>query len=85
MKKTSGTKGAAKDIEEMLCCGVAKALALPVETIDPYAPLERWELDSVEVMYLAGQVEKRLGRPVEPSILWGKMSLRALARELTRA
>ncbi|MCB9685578.1 MAG: acyl carrier protein [Alphaproteobacteria bacterium] len=58
------------ELQDQVVRRVARTLGKPPDAIDPQADLERFGLDSVEAVALAGELEQLLGRPVEATTLW---------------
>jgi acyl carrier protein len=68
-----------KQLEEWLIEQLASQLNVPKKEIDPVRRLEEYGLDSLEAVALTGELEAKLGRPVDPTILWDYPSVRAVA------
>jgi acyl carrier protein len=66
-------------LEEWLIEQLASQLHVPKKEIDPVRRLEEYGLDSLEAVALTGELEVKLGRPVDPTILWDYPSVRAVA------
>ena len=60
----------------------AEALAVPVDILDPSAPLASYGLGSVQAVSLVGDLEDWLGRRLPATLFWDFPTLDALAREL---
>jgi acyl carrier protein len=71
-----------KELEQWLIEQLAGQLNVPKDSIDPVRRLEEYGLDSLEAVALTGEIEARLGRTVDPTILWDYPSVRAIANFL---
>jgi acyl carrier protein len=71
-----------KELEEWLIEQLAGQLNVPKADIDPVRRLEEYGLDSLEAVALTGEIEAKLGRSVDPTILWDYPSVRAIANFL---
>lgn len=72
-----------EELENWLIEQLATQLRLPKKDIDPVRRLEEYGLDSLEAVALTGEIEVKLGRTVDPTILWDYPSVRAVARFLS--
>jgi acyl transferase domain-containing protein/acyl-CoA synthetase (AMP-forming)/AMP-acid ligase II/acyl carrier protein len=70
------------EIRAWLIGGLAAALDLEPDLIDPREPFARFGLKSSEAIFLTGQLEGWLGRPVSPILFWECPSVDALAVRL---
>lgn len=68
-----------EQIERWLENQLAQKLKLPKEEIDPTRPIEEYGFDSLEAVALTGEIEKTLGKTLDPTILWDYPTIRALA------
>lgn len=68
-----------KELEDWLIEQLAGQLKVPKKDIDPVRRLEEYGLDSLEAVALTGEIEAKLGRTVDPTILWDYPSVRAVA------
>jgi acyl carrier protein len=85
---TTESDGAAlsqDEIEKQLVALFAGELGLPPERVDAQAPIAGFGVDSVGVASLIGDVERMLGRRVDPALLWQRPSIAGLARHLASA
>lgn len=77
------------DTAEALCAWlvhqIANELLLPDAAVDPHAPLETFQIQSLTVVALAGELSSRLNRPVAPTVFLEHPTLDAVARHLARA
>jgi len=58
---------------------IANLLDVPATTIDPDAPVDDFGFDSSAAVALVLDLETKLGRELDPSILFEHQTLRALA------
>ena len=58
---------------------IANLLDVPAATIDPDAPVDDFGFDSSAAVALVLDLETKLGRELDPSILFEHQTLRALA------
>lgn len=72
-------------LQAWLCDRCAARLGLPAEAIDVREPLDRYGFDSLAAIALAGELERRLGRPVSPTAAYDYPSIAGLARFLAGA
>lgn len=73
---------AAQDLERWLVQQVELLLRLKPGTVQPQRPLADYGLDSVRVVGLTGELERRLGRGVDASVFLEFPSAAELARHL---
>jgi acyl carrier protein len=69
-------------LRDWLCARLAEELGLPAESIDPAEPMAAYGLDSVRAIILLADVEKRLGREIDPNALWEFPTVDAFAARL---
>jgi acyl carrier protein len=70
-------------IESWLTTRLAARLSLQPAEIDIYRPLDELGLDSMEAVALTGELERFLGRRVEPTVLWDHRTIVALSHFLS--
>jgi len=58
---------------------ISDLLDVPVASVDPDAPVEDFGFDSSAAVALVLDLETKLGRELDPSILFEHQTLRALA------
>ncbi|BAU88120.1 hypothetical protein SLA_7254 [Streptomyces laurentii] len=58
------------DIERWLREALAVAAERPVEAVDPDMPFADYGLRSIELVAMLGELEARLGRKLQPGIVW---------------
>lgn len=61
---------------------VAYYVMLPTHELDPDVSLAEYGLDSVYAFALCGEIEDRLGIPVEPTLLWDVDTITTLTAHL---
>ncbi|MGW7688466.1 SDR family NAD(P)-dependent oxidoreductase [Streptomyces asiaticus] len=69
-------------IQQWLREALAAATGRPADTIDPELPFAGYGLRSVEMVAMVGDLERRLGIPVEAGIVWEHPTAAKLARHL---
>jgi acyl transferase domain-containing protein/acyl-CoA synthetase (AMP-forming)/AMP-acid ligase II len=72
----------ADEIRSWLIERIARKLRIPVEELDPREPLARYGLDSLTAVQTAGELEKWLGRPLSPVLVYDHPTVDALAEHL---
>jgi len=72
----------AENIRAWLVAEVSKRKIIPIETIDTTVPFANYELDSMEAVNLAGELEDWLGVELEPTLVWDYPTIDKLARHL---
>ncbi|GLW47204.1 hypothetical protein Stsp02_28660 [Streptomyces sp. NBRC 14336] len=72
----------APEIERWLREALAEATGSRPEAVDPTLPLAAYGLQSVQMVTLAGDLERRLGRPVEATVVWEHPTVERLAAHL---
>ncbi|WP_225830135.1 type I polyketide synthase [Streptomyces sp. NK08204] len=72
----------AADIEGWLREALAEATGSRPEAVDPALPFAAYGLQSVHMVTLAGDLERRLGRPVDATVAWAHPTVEKLARHL---
>lgn len=63
---------------------VSTKLGVPASSIDASAPMTAYGLDSLESVSLMVDLEKLLGRKLDPTLFWQYPELRGLARRLAQ-
>jgi acyl carrier protein len=85
-KKATGAGGGktfdAGQIKNILVGKLATRMGVPASAIDAKAPLASYGLDSLESVSLMVDLEKELGRRVDPTLLWQHPHLESLAQRL---
>ncbi len=71
-----------KEIRDRLVQAVAETARLPAERIDIREPFASYNIESVEAVYLVGELEEWLGVQLEATLLWDHATIEALARHL---
>jgi len=61
---------------------VAQYVEQPADQIDPQLSITSYGLDSVYAFALCGEIESRLGVPIEPDVLWELDTVAALTTHL---
>jgi acyl carrier protein len=69
-------------IQEWLVQRIAKALEMGSQRIDVETPFARLGLDSRTAVGMSGELERRLGRRLSPTLIWDFPTIAALARHL---
>jgi acyl carrier protein len=69
-------------IRTWLLAQCAEALGVPVDSLNPSAPLETFGLGSVQAVSLVGDLEDRLGRQLPATLFWDYPTLDAVADAL---
>ncbi|MGW4820645.1 SDR family NAD(P)-dependent oxidoreductase [Streptomyces sp. NPDC004227] len=72
----------AAEIERWLCEALAAATGRRVDTIDPELPFAGYGLRSVEMVTMVGDLERHLGVPLAPGVVWEHPTAAKLARHL---
>jgi amino acid adenylation domain-containing protein len=72
-------------IQAWLVSDLARRLNVPPEEIDIREPFSRYGLDSIGAVGLSGDLEKWLGRRLDPTLAWDYPSVDALAAHLSGA
>ncbi|WAZ26177.1 SDR family NAD(P)-dependent oxidoreductase [Streptomyces cinnabarinus] len=75
----------ASEIEGWLREVLADAIGGRPAAIDPTMPFAAYGLQSVQMVAMAGDLERRLGRPVEATVVWEHPTVEKLARHLAGA
>jgi phthiocerol/phenolphthiocerol synthesis type-I polyketide synthase C len=74
---TENLKGPA--LERWLAELVASIVEISPEGIDVEARFDRYGVDSAAAIFVAEELEQRLGRPIESTVLYDHPTIRALA------
>jgi PfaD family protein len=74
----------AEAIQDWLVSHLADRLGTEANEIDIREPFERYNLDSAQVLVLASELEKWLGRRLSPTLLWNYPTIEALAQRLAK-
>jgi acyl carrier protein len=77
------TKKTAADVERWLARLVGELVGVPAETIDVGARFDRYGLDSAAAISVTVELEKYLGRELEPTLVYEYPTIAKLARHLT--
>ena len=67
-------------LENLLVTRFAQTLKVPVEYIDPQAPLESYPVDSLVGVSLISELSDRLGAPISPRVLLEFPNISAVAK-----
>ena len=71
-----------KEIRDRLVREVADATRTPADRIDVREPFASYDLQSIDAVYLVGELESWLGMPLDATLLWDHATIEALARHL---
>src|SRR5438105_2758798 len=69
-------------IEEWLIDRIARHIHVDSNHIDARTNLTRYDLDSMDVISIVGELEEWLGRPLSPTLFYENSSIRAVTEEL---
>ena len=72
----------AASLKKWLVNELAKKLRVDASTIDPALPFADYGMDSMAAIRLSGDLEKRLGRKLEPTLLWEYPDISSLTDHL---
>ncbi|HEY5834904.1 beta-ketoacyl synthase N-terminal-like domain-containing protein, partial [Streptomyces sp.] len=72
----------AAEIEQLLREALAAATGGRADAVDPELPFAGYGLRSVEMVTMVGDLERRLGVPLEPTVVWEHPTAAKLARHL---
>src|SRR5438874_10793765 len=75
----------AEAIQAWLIDRLAAQLAIAPDEIDVRAPFASYGLGSIHAVSLSGELERWLGRPLAPTLVYDFPSVQALARQLAQA
>jgi acyl carrier protein len=75
MTTPTATKKSAAEIQTWLVARVATLIETTPDDVDPHAPFVRYGIDSMTTAEMMGDLEKWLGRPVDPAIVWDSPDL----------
>lgn len=64
---------------------ISDLLGVPLDSVDPDAPVDDFGFDSSGAVALVLDLETKLGRELDPSILFEHQTLRALANAVVTA
>ncbi len=70
-------------MRDWLIAAVASALGVPEEDVDPRDPFTSYGMDSVQAMLLLKRLERRIGRPLSPTMVFNYPSIDALSARLS--
>ena len=70
-------------VREWLIAHIAKVLTLPPADIDPTAPFERFGVDSVAAVDIALALENKIGRTLDPTLLYHYPTIDKLAEHIS--
>ncbi|MFJ1606020.1 SDR family NAD(P)-dependent oxidoreductase [Streptomyces sp. NPDC088253] len=70
---------ASEDVRAWLASAVAEAAGLAPSAVDPERPIAEFGLGSRQLVTLAAELSGRIGRPVEPSLVFDHPTIAALA------
>nr|QIY94156.1 hypothetical protein HEP87_09020 [Streptomyces sp. S1D4-11] len=68
-----------EDVRAWLASAVAEAAGLAPSAVDPQRPIAEFGLGSRQLVTLAAELSGRIGRPVEPSLVFDHPTIAALA------
>jgi acyl carrier protein len=74
-----------EEILTWLQAHVAAKLNTTFDRVDPQRDLAEYGLDSLEAVSLSGELERLLGRRIEPTLVWDHPNLAAISAFLARA
>lgn len=74
----------AATIRAWLLAKCAEVLDVPVESLDPFEPLNSYGIGSVQAVSLVGDLEEWLGRQLPATLLWDYPTLDAVASALEK-
>jgi acyl carrier protein len=82
-QRTTAIQGpSASDIEQWLIEHLATALEIEVDEIDVRAPFSNFGLSSREALQITRNLERLIGRPLDPTLLYDYPSIAQLTRYL---
>jgi acyl carrier protein len=76
---TSDTFATRDDIQDWLISAVARSLKIDQDEIDPAVAFDRYGMDSVVAVELTGELEKRLGLSLPPTLMYDYPTIVALS------
>jgi acyl carrier protein len=76
---------ATQELERWITRLIGELLEVPPESIDVTMRLDRYGLDSVAALSVVDELERHLGRELDPALLYDFPTVRELARHLTGA
>jgi acyl-CoA synthetase (AMP-forming)/AMP-acid ligase II/acyl carrier protein len=71
-----------EQIQDWIVFWSAKHMGLDITQIDPFQPLSRYSLSSLQMMELSSELEALLGYSIDPDWLWDSSSIERLADQL---
>jgi acyl carrier protein len=81
-KHTSAALMTKDDLHDWLVDAIARKLQIDPEEIDAAVAYDRYGMDSVAAVELTGELEKRLGRRLSPTLMYDYPTVDALSRHL---
>ncbi len=72
----------AEAIQDWLASQIAQRLDIEPDDLDIQASFESYDLDSAEALVLVSKLEKCLGVPLSPTLLWNYPTIETLAQRL---
>lgn len=81
-KHASATLMTKEDLHDWLVAAVARKLQIDPEEIDGSVAYDRYGIDSVAAVELTGELEKRLGRRLSPTLMYDYPTVDELSRHL---
>jgi len=81
----AGAAATAAEIRDWLVGHLAGRLGLDPARVDVREPFSRFGLGSIEALGLVGELERRLGQSLPPTLVWDFPTIEALARRLASA
>jgi trans-AT polyketide synthase, acyltransferase and oxidoreductase domains len=76
---------AVEEVRAWLIAEIAAHLAVPEDEIDTAAPFVNFALDSAAAVLIMARLEKFLGRPLSPTLVWNYPTIDSLAAHLEGA
>ncbi len=69
-------------IQAWIVAHISERMGVAPSDIDVREPFDSYDLDSAQVLVLAAELEKWLGRRLSPTLLWNYPTIEALADRL---
>ena len=70
------------EIQNWLIQGIARSLKIDADEIDTSVAFDRYGMDSVVAVQLTGELEKRLGYPMSPTLMYDYPTIDALSQHV---
>jgi acyl carrier protein len=74
----------AEAIQTWIVSLLAEKLDINPNDIDVEAPFESFDLNSVEAMVILSKLEKKLGHPLSPTLVWNYPTIELLSQRLAQ-